>query len=150
MTVCTNIRDIIQPFLGHSPLDTTAIYDHSDALCFHQFADRLTCFSCRGTSVLKEYVGLVQKTAGQYSVRGIIGKINREGYWREWNIVWSAETVLVSVGAISPVFVLRSYLGKLLLDISSLILCPFRKTLLVGHKSISILVGLLSPFIACL
>ena len=42
MTVCTNIRDIIQPFLGHSPLDTTAIYDHSDALCFHQFADRVS------------------------------------------------------------------------------------------------------------
>ena len=42
MTVCTNIRDITQSFLGHSPLDTTAIYDHSDALCFHQFADRVS------------------------------------------------------------------------------------------------------------
>ncbi|MCZ6679355.1 MAG: hypothetical protein O7E52_19155, partial [Candidatus Poribacteria bacterium] len=62
---------------------------------------------------------MIQKTTGQNLVQGVIGKISREEYWAEWNIVWVAETVLVAVGINSPVFVFRSYLGKLLLEISS-------------------------------
>ena len=50
--VCTNIRDIIQSFLGHSPLDTTAINDHSDALCFYQFADQVSSEEFRDSDTI--------------------------------------------------------------------------------------------------
>ena len=52
MMGCTNIRDIIQSFLGHSPLDTTAINDHSDALCFHQFAYRVSSEEFRDSDTI--------------------------------------------------------------------------------------------------
>ena len=64
-----------------------------------------------------------------------MGRVTCDLNSEEWCIVCNAETNASSDPISPPVFRFLSNRGKLLLEISILIWCPLRKTLLVDHKS---------------
>ena len=64
-----------------------------------------------------------------------MGRVTKEGCWASCRIVCNATLKLASWAMILPALVLRSKRGELLLEISSRILCPALKTLLVTHRS---------------
>jgi hypothetical protein len=66
---------------------------------------------------------------------GMIGRMRREGYSRLCLTVCFAEMKFTSDAILFPVFGLRSKRGKLLLEISSLMRCPVKNTMLVGRES---------------
>src|SRR5215469_5945993 len=70
---------------------------------------------------------------------GITGITSAEGCSVSCRIVFVAETNSRLVACSAPVFKLRSNRGKLLLETSSRMMCPFLKTLLVAHRSTVIL-----------
>ena len=73
---------------------------------------------------------------GGYS-RGMRGRVTWEGYSASWKIVCRAGTSRVSDPMGPPVLALRSNRGKLLLETSSRIRCPFLNTLLVAQRSMA-------------
>ena len=90
------------------------------------------------TQTLKKARGLKPRSllVSQDPIVAPPAKSTRWNARRAYRIVFVAFTNCVSSAALLPVFRLRSKREKLLDDTSSRIRCPFKKTLLVDHRSI--------------
>ena len=92
------------------------------------------------------------RTLSRLAGQGTTGSIRAEGWVLSWKMVFVAVTHLAEFDAGSPVFRLRSKRGKLLLETSRRMMWPFRKTLLVAHRSTEILYtwsGFISSGFSC-